>query len=72
MRALWITLEASAPHDLKESLLKASKDLCDAVVVEPQDVAAARAQGVQVASPEDGDILILTAAEMDRIEALKR
>jgi 3-dehydroquinate synthase II len=72
MRALWITLEASAPHDLKESLLKASKDLCDAVVVEPQDVATARAQGVQVASPEDGDILILTPAELDRFEALKR
>ncbi len=72
MRVLWITLEASTPPSLKESLLQAAKDLCDAVVVEPQDVAAARAQGLQVASTEDGDILILTTAELDQVEACKR
>jgi len=71
MRALWIAIEASTPQDLKESLLKASKDLCDAVVVDTSDVEQAKSQGIQVASLEGGDIQVLTGAEMDLIEALK-
>jgi 3-dehydroquinate synthase II len=71
MRALWIAIEASTPQNLKESLLKASKDLCDAVVVDTSDVEQAKSQGIQVASLEGGDIQVLTGAEMDLIEALK-
>jgi 3-dehydroquinate synthase II len=71
MRALWIAIEAKTPQDLKESLLKASKDLCDAVVVDTSDVELATSQGNQVASVEGGDIQLLTEAEIDRIEVLK-
>ena len=71
MRALWIDIEASTPKDLKESLLKASKNLCDAVIVDTRDVDLAKSHGVQVASLEGGDIQVLTGAEIDQIEALK-
>jgi 3-dehydroquinate synthase II len=72
MRSLWIEVASSTPKELKESLFDAAKDVCDAVIVDPSDVALAKSYGVPVASRIDGDIMILTEVELGQIEALRR
>lgn len=71
MRSLWIEVAPSTPKDLKESLFEASKDLCDAVVVDKSDVELAKSYGVPVASLGDGDIKIITEMELGLIEGLR-
>jgi len=71
MRILWIEVEASTPKELKKALLEASKDLCDAVVVDERDVELAKFLGARSASLKGGDIQMIGETETGLIEDLK-
>lgn len=72
MREFWIQLEDSTSQELKESLLKASKNQCDTIVADKDSVELAKSHGFHIASSRGGDIQIIDEKSIEKIGALKK
>jgi len=72
MREFWIEIEDSMTNVLKEKLLRASKDVCDVIVLSEADIHLGKSSTNLVASFVDADIQIIGEAMINQIEILKR
>jgi 3-dehydroquinate synthase II len=73
VKELWIELDETVADKLKKSLLKLASQICDAVLVRPEDVEKAKKTGAKTAaSSGECDINVLEAFDEDKINRLKR
>jgi 3-dehydroquinate synthase II len=72
MKELWLELEPSLSDDKKTKLLQSAAVFCNAVLVDANDVAAAKNVGVTVASvSQDADIPVLSVFDSKKVAELK-
>jgi len=72
MKELWIKVNQSIPGHIKDSLLKLAAQVCDAILVDAQDVENARRTGVKIAaSSGDSDIRVLEVFDVGKVAELK-
>lgn len=72
MKELWIKLDSSIPGQIKERLLKLGSQVCDAIIVDAQDVENARKTGIKTASSSSNcDICLLEVFDKDKVAKLK-
>ena len=72
MKELWIEIDESISDDLKNSLLKSAAQICDAVLVSPEDVKKTKKTGAKtVASSGECDINVLEVFDENKINELK-
>jgi len=73
MRELWIDLSESQIADLEEKFLKKCLDLCNVLVVSPDQIEAARSKGAKrVAATGTADIVLVPVSDVERIQELKK
>jgi 3-dehydroquinate synthase II len=60
MREIWIKIDVNLPRELKEKLVKETRDFCTVYIVDPADENLARKSGAKtLASTKNGDITLL-------------
>jgi len=72
VKELWIEIDKAISDDLKNSLLKSAAQICDAVLVSPEDVKKAKKTGAKTAaSSGECDINVLEVFDENKINELK-
>lgn len=72
MKELWIKIDESIPEDIKNDMLKLASKLCEAVIVEEQDVENTERAGINVATSSGrGNIHLLEGFDEEKIIKLK-
>jgi 3-dehydroquinate synthase II len=72
MKELWIELDESLPENQKSKLLKSASQLCDAVLVDAEDVKKAKKAGIKAASVSgEADINVLSVLDSMKLKELK-
>lgn len=72
MKELWIKVDKSIPSNIKDILLNSAAQVCDAIIVDAQDVENFKKTGVKIASSSgDCDIHVLEVFDKSMIAKLK-
>jgi len=73
VKEFWVELKESKSDNLKKTLLKSAAQVCDVLLVEPEDIENAKKTGARVASSSgDCDILIVDSFDGKKVSDLKR
>lgn len=73
MKEFWLEIEKSVSEDLKDDLLNSAFQICDAILIDPEDLEEGEMEEAKIASSsEGGDIVVLETFDENRIKELKK